>query len=159
MKQLRKCLVCKNVWESKKYPFNCPKCKSSNWDFIDNSPCFLCGRIVPFPVIHHIDGNHKNNKKENRLPLCSKCHSALHSVGSKENYILNNYIKKIYKIVGHVKDKMFLKKFEYFRSILEKKPLAINFSEYKKYLNKEEKRQDNIFKKIAELEVKKWKTN
>lgn len=39
--------------------------------------CEICGFIAKDPCqidIHHIDGDHKNNKKENIQELCVNCH-------------------------------------------------------------------------------------
>jgi hypothetical protein len=37
-----------------------------------NHLCAVCGR--PNPQIHHIDGDHSNNERENLLPLCPNHH-------------------------------------------------------------------------------------
>lgn len=77
------CLVCNHIFNTKgknksKHPYNCPSCKSNNWDFGSNIQCICCGRTCLTPVIHHVDGNHKNNYKENRIPVCQDCHTAIH---------------------------------------------------------------------------------
>ena len=35
-------------------------------------------RVVPAVLVHHIDKNPKNNKKENLQSLCNRCHEKLH---------------------------------------------------------------------------------
>ena len=74
------CLVCNHKWESKSKfgSIRCPNCHSSCYDFGENIPCDICKRICFVPQIHHIDGNRKNNIKENRLPLCLNCHQLVH---------------------------------------------------------------------------------
>lgn len=39
--------------------------------------CFLCQKKVE--EIHHRNGNAKDNRRENLLPLCHKCHGKIHS--------------------------------------------------------------------------------
>ncbi len=41
------------------------------------SSCYFCEKNFEL-VVHHKDKNHKNNKKENLLILCPKCHRRLH---------------------------------------------------------------------------------
>jgi hypothetical protein len=47
----------------------------------DELICFRCGynEFNCAIEIHHKDGNRRNNKKENLLPLCANCHRALHN--------------------------------------------------------------------------------
>jgi hypothetical protein len=38
--------------------------------------CPICGEGMPETFQkHHMDGNHKNNKKGNIVPICSNCHT------------------------------------------------------------------------------------
>ena len=91
------CLVCNHEWNPKSYPFKCPKCKNSNWDFGSNISCTTCGRTVLNPVIHHVDGVHKNNTFTNRVPLCTSCHHAIHTGFGKNGKRLRDYgVKKVY---------------------------------------------------------------
>ncbi len=92
-----KCLVCSHQWQrvrwiKKKqkpqkeyYPFNCPKCLGRCWDFGDNIKCSICLKLILRPIIHHINGNHKDNRKDNRIPLCDKCHKAIHLIDFRNN--------------------------------------------------------------------------
>jgi len=79
-KEIRNCKVCKHSWESNLiFPTSCPNCHSRNYDHGNNLKCRICQKNVLIPHIHHVDGNHKNNKEENRIPVCSLCHRAIHS--------------------------------------------------------------------------------
>ena len=83
-----KCLSCNYTWKSwskdkEKLPYSCSTCKSNRWDFEPETKCFFCNKLPLIPSIHHRDGNHKNNIKENRILLCYKCHAKLHN-GIKE---------------------------------------------------------------------------
>ena len=40
--------------------------------------CEICGLIEGYIIIHHIDGNRKNNDPDNHLVLCNSCHGLLH---------------------------------------------------------------------------------
>ena len=65
-------------------PKECPKCKRMDWNIEKELVCKVCGRGLITPIIHHIDGNHKNDKKSNRITLCTDCHIAIHfEMGSK----------------------------------------------------------------------------
>ena len=73
-------------WESHvnlttNFPRRCPQCYASNWDIGDNVPCAVCTKIVPFPQVHHVDGDHDNNARENRVPICNYCHQGIHQKG------------------------------------------------------------------------------
>lgn len=41
--------------------------------------CYFC-QSRNYLIIHHIDKNRQNNKKNNRLRLCARCHSKLHKI-------------------------------------------------------------------------------
>jgi hypothetical protein len=40
--------------------------------------CEIC-KSKGYIIVHHIDGNRKNNKPENHLVLCNSCHCLLHA--------------------------------------------------------------------------------
>lgn len=89
------CLICKYQWNSRiDYPFYCPTCKFGCWDFGVNIKCKICNKTVLIPFIHHQDGNHWNNIKENRIPLCRSCHAILHKLDFND---LRRSSKKSYK--------------------------------------------------------------
>lgn len=39
--------------------------------------CVLCGSGKDVEV-HHLDGNHNNNSRDNRVRLCHRCHVLVH---------------------------------------------------------------------------------
>ena len=45
----------------------------------DNYACAICGSNDK-PIVHHLDGNPKNNKENNLLTVCYKCHADLHGL-------------------------------------------------------------------------------
>jgi hypothetical protein len=45
----------------------------------DNHTCRYCGfRALKWQVVHHIDGNHKNNVQKNLQTICPMCNAVLH---------------------------------------------------------------------------------
>jgi len=85
-KGIKKCLCC--GYESKPRRYNvsiCPKCKSNSWLVGHNYPCEICQRISFTPVIHHLDGNHKNDIIENVIFICMDCHTEIHHPMSLEH--------------------------------------------------------------------------
>lgn len=111
--KLKKCPVCRSPIKDYKKRTTC-SCSCSNTFFRsgENHPnwkqdtyrttcflyhkkeCIICKekRIVE---VHHYDGNSKNNKKENFIPLCPTHHKYMHS-GYKKEILneVNEYIKK-----------------------------------------------------------------
>ena len=50
----------------------------------DNYECQFCFGKNKLEI-HHLDGNRKKNKKNNKLTLCRKCHGGLHrDLGKKK---------------------------------------------------------------------------
>lgn len=45
---------------------------------IENSICSICNYTFVKMIIHHIDGDRTNNKKENLIAICNKCHLRIH---------------------------------------------------------------------------------
>jgi len=90
MKKL-KCKKCDHEWTPREdNPRQCPKCKSYYWNIIV-AKCEVCNRSFNTIHLHHIDGNRKNNKKENQIYVCVDCHSIIH------NGLKNNEMKSIYQ--------------------------------------------------------------
>jgi len=76
---------------------NCPNCFSYCWDFGLNVSCYCCQKIVLVPLVHHRDGDHFNNSKENRTPLCFICHGAIHKNISPPNFSRKTSLRRITK--------------------------------------------------------------
>jgi len=53
---------------------------------INNQICSLCGETHLMIVIHHQNGERKNNSKKNLLPVCDYCHYKIHKGLSKKDY-------------------------------------------------------------------------
>jgi len=71
--------------------------------------CCLCGeKLTEFdiPDIHHKDGNHKNNKKENKVLVHHVCHMKYHKI-YPENY--NNLRQYVEAMEDYQKTRMALK--------------------------------------------------
>jgi hypothetical protein len=63
----------------KKYPKRIPVplwLKRSLIKAVD-SICERCDEYFPFPQIHHVDGDPKNNVHENLMVVCPNCHVIL----------------------------------------------------------------------------------
>ena len=60
----------------------------------DDYECVLCGDTI-FPMVHHLDGNLKNNKIDNLLTVCRQCHAKLHGQNLKFNNPTVNLIKEL----------------------------------------------------------------
>lgn len=62
--------------ESSKYPYN--YIDGGYRGKIPTDKCITCGETKKRIMIHHIDGNRKNNDVENLEARCDKCHSSAH---------------------------------------------------------------------------------
>ena len=40
--------------------------------------CWACGATSIYLELHHIDGDKRNNTKENLVTLCKSCHTKIH---------------------------------------------------------------------------------
>lgn len=47
-------------------------------DELNKGVCLVCEFHFSNLIIHHKDGNKKNNKRDNLLPVCSLCHNYIH---------------------------------------------------------------------------------
>jgi len=60
----------------------------------DKYQCAICGN-KDFPMVHHLDGNLQNNKLNNLLTVCRKCHAELHGQTLKFNKPTFSLIKEL----------------------------------------------------------------
>ena len=58
-------------------------------DKIRNNKCEICGDLKKKHIIHHKDGNRKNNNKDNLQCLCYKCHTEVHLKMNNHKNIIN----------------------------------------------------------------------
>lgn len=65
----------------------CEKCGNTEW----------CGQPIPLEL-HHINGNHYDNRLENLLIVCSNCHSIEHRNGKLKKYTETKGISELDKI-------------------------------------------------------------
>jgi 5-methylcytosine-specific restriction endonuclease McrA len=49
-----------------------------------NQKCHICKKTFNLLEIHHIDRDRKNNRRENLIFVCKKCHSLIHMPYKKE---------------------------------------------------------------------------
>ena len=87
MKRL-KCFKCNHTWlpRTDTMPLSCPNCNSRHWMIKSYSKCEVCKRNFLKLHLHHKDGNHKNNKKDNLIRLCEDCHAVIHVGFSKRKH-------------------------------------------------------------------------
>lgn len=79
-----KCLTCDEDCGRKRYCS--PICKPIRlrqkvyWKYIErfNATCRICEGTIFVAHVHHINGNHLDNKKENLLIVCPSCHTKIH---------------------------------------------------------------------------------
>lgn len=53
----------------------------------DNHQCQFC--FKPAIDIHHLNGNHKDNRLENLMSLCKICHGKFHAINQQIKGLLN----------------------------------------------------------------------
>lgn len=82
----KRCEKCSWEWIPRvNYPRQCPNCRSYSWWVKPNSKCDTCDRVFQALTEHHIDGDRKNDSKENRMKLCRDCHTVIHNGVSSTN--------------------------------------------------------------------------
>lgn len=95
------CTNCRNEikdWNIEK----CPKCRKADFWFYSPNRCDTCSFIFQDLIVHHVDGNHKNNYFSNKIKICRNCHARIHaglnkrprgrqSAESKRNLKLDKY--------------------------------------------------------------------
>ena len=60
----------------------------------DNYSCAICGSNG-FPIVHHLDGNIRNNRSNNLLTVCRKCHAELHGLTFSIKKPRNDFILEL----------------------------------------------------------------
>ena len=88
-------LKCKHLFLYKtSLDSQCPGSYRKNAWRIFEKKCYDCGYSLhpEILLIHHIDGNRKNGKLENLIPVCQNCHCLRHIVLSG-NYRLPSYTR------------------------------------------------------------------
>jgi len=75
--------------------------------------CQICFRIFYNLEIHHINGNHKDDKKENLIEICKDCHTSIHKpIGtSKIGNYKNDSDKKVIENIYNLRLKLHKSKF------------------------------------------------
>ena len=93
-----KCLNCSHITKVKKIltggDRKCSKCKKAIYyrQSINRDKCDICDKTYLSLVMHHKDGNHRNNKKKNIIVICNYCHSAIHRGINNSRYATRNYL-------------------------------------------------------------------
>lgn len=54
--------------------------------------CMCCGKTFLKISIHHVNGKHEDNKKNNLVPVCSRCHALIHKGFQKRSDIRDDEI-------------------------------------------------------------------
>jgi hypothetical protein len=127
------CIICGYKWKEELplevVPAFCKRCHKTNWEIGYNCICNICNRIVFVPTLHHIDGNHYNNRIDNRIFVCTKCHVKIHRGKNREYNDLLVYSagKKIRR--NYRKKKKQIKEF----SILAEQKKLKNFKDLERY--------------------------
>ena len=77
------------------------------WDVGNNVKCFCCNKTVFSPCVHHRNGNHKDNRKENRIPVCISCHGFIHTPESNPRNSRGSHRHRSYNsLSGYVLEKI-----------------------------------------------------
>ena len=61
---------------------------------IYENPCPICKRNYICLDVHHKDGNWKNNRMVNLIPICPKCHSKIHILSRQSKTNLKTILRE-----------------------------------------------------------------
>lgn len=61
---------------------------------IERKECFCCNSKFEILQVHHINKNKKDNRVENLLVVCSKCHVKIHQGLTKKDFLINEETKE-----------------------------------------------------------------
>lgn len=57
---------------------------------LEAQQCWCCEDVFFNLIVHHIDGNRKNNKQKNLIVLCKRCHALVHHGLNKKWFSFRN---------------------------------------------------------------------
>ena len=112
MKRLH-CYQCEHTWlpRTSKKPMSCPHCHCRTWHIKRNQKCRICNRLLFTLHEHHINGNHKDNRKKNRISICLDCHSAVHTgISGKKRRTRQHYDFEAVNKIQQLRKKIILLK-------------------------------------------------
>ena len=90
------CRRCGCIWMAYvKHPKKCQHCHSLSWKIKLNQKCEICMKHIFVPITHHINKNHQDNNKDNKMLVCLKCHSLIH--GWRKYQVKNLNIINLYR--------------------------------------------------------------
>lgn len=93
---IKKCFKCGYDWLPRlTNPKACPRCNSRTWDQDRFIECKICKKHFVNIIIHHIDGNHKNDSSNNKILICQNCHLSIHmGIGRKNPGVQGGFGKR-----------------------------------------------------------------
>lgn len=63
-----------------------------------NCKCLICNKIIFRLELHHLNKNRKDNRLENIIIICKKCHMLIHHPQKINHHWEHNTQEKIYKL-------------------------------------------------------------
>jgi hypothetical protein len=147
-----------NIYNYRSYRISCFSFRRRKKLIINTElkECETCKRHFVKLDIHHINGNHKDNREENRINICRSCHTSIHkNVSCRKN--------REYNLLQEDEDKNTNERLYDLRVVLHKSKYGnLNFipndnitkiAKFNKYMNKIVKREIEALKDVKEIVI------